>query len=50
MIVVIFLLLYFSMRQISIASLRSLFSFQKAVTSVTGSFKPSGLFPPALQK
>ncbi|ADD59728.1 hypothetical protein G2583_pO550083 (plasmid) [Escherichia coli O55:H7 str. CB9615] len=34
MIVVIFLLLYFSMRQISIASLRSLFSFQKAVTSL----------------
>lgn len=33
-IVVIFLLLYFSMRQISIASLRSLFSFQKAVTSL----------------
>lgn len=29
-----FLLLYFSMRQISIASLRSLFSFQKAVTSL----------------
>ncbi len=26
------------------------FSTQKADTTVTGSFKPSGLFPPALQK